>query len=262
MIIDSLTHITPDGRWFNTSHEASLDRLMRELDVAKVERAVVVALADYIENDFVYETCQGSGGRLIPGASLNPMNYASTDEAMKAAEATLNGGDFPVLKLHPRLNGFDPLDERCQAILHSVTQLKAPVTVWLDSIFRNNNVLPAKPPVDTMQTLLHQHPDLNFVLLHGGGPLLLQMAELLLSYSNLTIDLSLTANYYRQTSLLQDIVFLLEKRDLRVCAGSDFPEFVPNDYLSLLRELCSKKDISLSKLANVLGKNVKELLER
>lgn len=90
----------------------------------------------------------------------------------------------------------------------------------------------------------------------------MQMAELLLSYSNLTIDLSLTANYYRQTSLLQDIVFLLEKRDLRVCAGSDFPEFVPNDYLSLLRELCSKKDISLSKLANVLGKNVKELLER
>ena len=40
MIIDSLTHVTPNGQWFSTSHDASEVRLLREMDEAGVDKAV------------------------------------------------------------------------------------------------------------------------------------------------------------------------------------------------------------------------------
>ncbi len=65
MIIDSLTHVTPDGRWFNTSHDAREARLLQEMDAAGVERAVVVALAGFIPNEFVFAggACDAAGRR-------------------------------------------------------------------------------------------------------------------------------------------------------------------------------------------------------
>jgi len=260
MIIDSLAHVTPDGKWFNTGHDASEDRLLREMDNGHVEQSVVVALAGYIDNEYVHEVCAQSDGRLIPGASLNPTAHDTPKQAAAEAWKILGSGDFPVLKLHPRLNGYDPLDPRCLALLRAVSEMQPTVRIWLDSIFRNSKVLLSKHPVDTVQTLLHTFPDLQFILLHGGGPLLLQMTELLSGYPNLTMDISLTAVYYHQTSLLQDIIFLLDKRDQRVVAGSDFPEFVPTDYLKLLDHLAHENGVTPKKLAAVLGANLAAVL--
>ena len=62
MVIDSLTHLTPDGRWFSTAFDASEHRLLEEMDGAKVDKCVVVALAGFIGNDFVGGVlCEASG---------------------------------------------------------------------------------------------------------------------------------------------------------------------------------------------------------
>ncbi|MDH5298448.1 MAG: amidohydrolase, partial [Desulfobulbaceae bacterium] len=213
MKIDSLTHVTSDGDWYGTGHDASLDRLLREMDKASMDKAVVVAMAGYIPNDYVFRVCSNHADRLIPGASLNPCSHAKPEQAACEAESVLGCDDFPVLKLHPRMNGYDPLDERCLALLETLRSRK--VKVWLDSIFRNGKCLMSKPPVDTMHTLLQTFPDVDFVLLHGGGPLLLQMAELLTGHPNLTLDLSLTINQYRHTSISNDILYILNKREMR-----------------------------------------------
>ena len=260
MIVDSLTHVTRDGRWFDTHHDASTSRLLTEMDRARVDKAVVVALAGYIENDFVFETCLKYRGRLIPGASLNPCGYETPEAAADEARSVLKGGDFPVLKLHPRLNGYDPLDERCLAVLEAVNSLPVKVRVWLDSNFRSGKCLLAKPPVETAHSLLYRFPDLPFVLLHGGGPLLLQMAELLQGYPNATLDLSLTITYYRNTSLADDILFLLAKRDRRICVGSDFPEYTPLQYLEELHALARKAAVGEDRLRSIRGGNLAALL--
>ena len=49
LIIDSITHVTPDGQWFQTHYDASELRLIQEMESAGVARAVVVALAGYSE---------------------------------------------------------------------------------------------------------------------------------------------------------------------------------------------------------------------
>src|ERR1041384_2030081 len=97
-ILDSLTHITPDGRWFNTALDASESRLLREMDDTGVEKAVVVALAGAIPNDFVLEACRRHAARLIPGASFNPAAHATPRAAAIAVRQELQATPFGILK--------------------------------------------------------------------------------------------------------------------------------------------------------------------
>src|SRR5439155_4096284 len=108
-VIDSLTHVTPDGRWFQTGHDASEDRLLREMDEAAVGAAVVVPLAGFIPNEFVLETCRRHPGRLVPAASFDPSAYPDAATAARELRVQLHQAPYRALKLHPRLNRYDPL---------------------------------------------------------------------------------------------------------------------------------------------------------
>ena len=260
MIIDSLTHVTPDGRWFSTSCDASETRLLREMDKAGVDKAVVVALAGYIDSDFVARMCARYPDRLIPGASINPVAYPTPEQAAIETRALLSDGRFAVLKLHPRLNGYDPLDARCLATLEEISSFARPLPIWLDTLFRHKGGLLSKSPVDTIQELAWRFSRLQFVLLHAGGSLLLQIAELVREYPNLTIDLSLTLLYYEHSSLEQDVAFVLGKRDRRTIVGSDFPEFTPSEYVNAVRRITSSAGLPEEKATRVLGANLHALL--
>lgn len=260
MIIDSLTHITPDGGWFGTHHDASVERLLREMDKACVDKAVVVALAEYIENEFVSKVCKQHSDRLIPGASLNPGGYASSREAARATRCLFANEEYEILKLHPRLHGYDPLDNRCLAILEETASCSRPISVWLDTLFRSNKCILKKAPVDTIHELAVRFPNLRFILLHSCGTQLLQLAEFVGAFSNLILDISLTILYYSPSSLQSDICFLLSKRDLKVIVGSDFPEYTQSQYLSALNRYSSEICLSDEKYKNIAGINLLNIL--
>jgi len=259
VLIDSLVHVTPDGRWFATRHDASLSRLLGEMDAAGVEKAVVVALAGYIENSFVLKTCTAHSDRLIAGASLDPCRHGSPGAAAAEARSVLEDGAFTVLKLHPRLNGYDPLDPRCLAVLEAVAGLPRPMPIWLDTMFRSAKCLLSRSPVDIVHALAHGFPTLHFVLLHAGGVQALEMTELAKHYSNLTIDLSLTMPYYQTAAVGNDLAFILNKRDRLTILGSDFPEYTPTDYLRVLSEVVGD-EFPEEKRRGLLGHNLGRLL--
>ena len=257
-VIDSLVHVTPDGSWFGTRHDASLGRLLAEMDAGGVDRAVVVALAGHIDNGFVARTCAAHSDRLIPGASLDPSRAPSPARAAAMRRELDAEADFAVLKLHPRLNGYDPLDPRCLALLEANALCARPLPVWLDTIWRGPGAALSRAPADTVHELAARFPDTPLVLLHGGGPDLLALADMAGKFPNLTLDLSLTALYYAGSSLDADIRFALGRRD-RVCvAGSDFPEYTPREYIARLRTL--GRDLEPDKLDNVLGRTLARLL--
>jgi len=260
MIIDSLTHVTPDGNWFGTSHDASLGRLLAEMDKAGVDRSVVSALAGHIENDFVLRTCRAHRGRLIPGLSHNPAAYSSPAESKVAVRAIIAGEDFPVLKLHPRLNGYDPLDPRCLAVLEAVAEAVHPPIVYLDTLFRSSKFRLMRPPAETVHDLLLRFPTVRFVLLHGGGSQLLAFSEIAAACGNATLDLSMALLHYERSSLAADIRFVLSRYDRIIVAGSDFPEYTPAAYLERIRSEAAMLGLSEEKIANVLGRNLGGLL--
>lgn len=252
MIIDALTHVTPDGRWFSTAHDASVDRLRRELDACDVEAAVVVALAGYIPNDFVLDISLHDS-RLVPGCSIDPRRY---DAASFRAE--FQGSPFRVLKLHPRLNAYDPLDPACLAILEELASWPDPMPVWLCSLFHTPGVALRKPPVETACELADRFPALQFVFLHAAGPSALSLAAALRPRLNAYVDLSHTLVTYAGSSVDLDLRWIAEHFDQRTLFGSDFPEHaIATAFDAFRARMCG---LAEEKSANLLGRTAARLL--
>jgi predicted TIM-barrel fold metal-dependent hydrolase len=258
MIFDSLTHVTPDGRWFHTTHDASEKELLRQLDESGTHRAVVVALAGHIENRFVLELCQRQPARLVPCAAFNPAAYSNAGEARSRLRAELRGSDYKALKLHPRLNRYDPLDPRCLAILEEIASWEQPLPIWLDTLFYYRGGELRKPPVETIYELVGRFPTLTFVLLHSGGSWILHVAEAIRDCPNAFLDISFTLQRYRSASIAADFRYLLSSFDRRVVYGSDFPEVGMRSALETVREIAD--GISPDKCANVLSGNLSKIL--
>ena len=220
---DSLVHITPDGRWFNTGFDASEKRLLREMDAAGVERAVVVALAGVIDNQFVLDACRRHADRFVAGASFDPTAAAAPEMAARA-RAELRDAGGRVLKLHPRLNRYDVLEPRVIALLEEIAGWRTPPLIWVDSLLFPKGVAMQRTPIDSVRLLVERFPSLRFLLLHGGGANALAFYEALAPIQNVNLDLSYSLTRYAGTSLAMDHRFLIERFDRRTVWGSDFPE--------------------------------------
>ncbi len=258
MIFDSLTHVTQDGRWFNSTYDASEKRLLLELEQAEVTNAVVVALAGYISNEFVLDLCQRHPAILMPGASFNPSSYSKPQVAAHEFRTELYGAPYAVLKLHPRLNRYDPLDSRCLAVLEELASWSRPLPVWLDTLFYYRGGTLQKSVPCTIHELVGRFPNLTFVMLHAGGSWALSLSEALRDCPNAFLDLSYTLSRYTGSSVWSDLRFLLETFDRRMVYGSDFPEFSIASALDKFRTLAD--GLPLDKWENVLCRNLQRIM--
>lgn len=258
MIVDSLVHVTPDGRWFHTPHDASEDRLLRQLDSLMIDRAVVVALAEFISNDFVLEVCNRHPERLIAGGSLNPVSYSNSLAAAAAVRSLFHESPFRLLKLHPRLNRYDPLDPCCLAVLEEIASWKTPIPVWLDSLLYCRHVTLRKPIIDTVHHIVSRFPVVQFVILHACGSWVLHLAEAVRDCPNAFLDFSFMLPRYSDTSVAADLRYLLNSFDRRIVFGSDFPEFTIEVAFERFHRIA--QGVSKERLANVLGGNLSSIL--
>lgn len=259
MIIDSLTHATPDGKWFSTSFDASEFRLLSEMDRNGVEKSVVVALADYIHNDFVRKICSQHSDRLIPGAAINPASFKSPHEVKKEVQRILTDNQFAVLKLHPRLNRYDVLDDNCLAVFETLTQLNSGVCIWLDTLLYYKGASLRKHPVVALHDIAGRFPELKFLFLHSCGPDILRLAEAVRDCPNVYLDISYSIYRYQKSSVELDIKFLLRNFEQRMVFGSDFPEVSISDALDIFRSLST--DLEQDAKDYVLFKNIKKILD-
>ena len=103
MIIDSLTHITPDGRWFSTSHDASIDRLLRELDGAKAYQLSKAALVRMCRDRAAAWGARGARiVSLSPGLIATPMGaleFAAQPEKRRLLPLTPLGREGTMVEI-------------------------------------------------------------------------------------------------------------------------------------------------------------------
>jgi predicted TIM-barrel fold metal-dependent hydrolase len=258
MIIDSLTHITPDGRWFSTSFDASEGRLLREMDDAGVDKSVVVALAGYIENDFIARVCARHPQRLIPGASINPLAYPTPKEASTALTSLQSGNAFGVLKLHPRLNKYDPLSSECLTLLDGIAASHSPLPIWLDTLFQYPGASLRQSPVDTIRELVRRFPSLTFVLLHACGSDILELARSIKDCYNAFLDISYTVRRRRGGPAEKDFIEAVRLFNSKMVFGSDFPEI---SFREAFEDFNSRSlDLSDEDRGSVLGGRLQQIL--
>jgi len=96
--------------------------------------------------------------------------------------------------------------------------------------------------------------------MHGGGPYLLKYYEKFRFIKNTYLDLSYTIEYYLDTSLKKDIIFLFQKFDEKILVGSDFPSFSLNKFKKSVNTILKQSKINNKKKNNILIKNINNIL--
>lgn len=253
---DSLVHATADGTWLGgTRYDASLNRLLAEIKLAAPCRACLVAIAEYQDNDTVLRFTNAHPKLFVPIAGFNPVSLQRlSDVETELANFTTQG--FAGIKLHPRLNAYDPLDERCLAAIDFAG--KHSLVVFLDTLFRQKQIH-TRHPVDIIDVIATQCIDTRIVLLHGCGAHLLELFEIVRMHSHLLLDISFTFLRYAGSSIDLDIRFLCETLDQRLTVGSDFPEYSVNDAKQRIIQIT--EGLTPEKRKNIMFRNLERLFE-
>lgn len=252
---DSLTHITGDGSWLGERHfDASLPRLLSEMDAADCARACLVGIADFVDNADVIAAARLHPQRFVPIAGFNPRPLPTARRVEATVRALAQQG-FAGIKLHPRLNGYDPLDDKCIAAIDAAGEHG--MVVLLDTLFRRKGLATANAP-DVIDHLAAACPDTRMLLLHGAGPQMMELYEIVRCNDHLLLDLSFTLMRYRGSRRLdEDMRFLFSTCDQLVTIGSDFPEYAPRAILQRFGEL--SQGLEPHRLANILHGNLERL---
>ena len=254
-MIDSLTHITEDSRWFDTGLDCSVARLLREMDASSVERSVVAALPSDENNRYVLAACRDNADRLMPVAGVNPLDFRDEEQARSVVQTFADDG-FWGLKIHPRLTRCHPGCRESNWVYAAAMEQSMPV--YLCTVFGGQCPPLGRPGWDCVHQVCVDHPCLKLVLLHAGWWDVLAFSEVIRSFENVLMDLSAVMLRFRDTSVAQDIAHLIRTFDRRLVLGSDFPEFTIAETLEVFGGL--SEGCSPSKIDNILRANMHRLM--
>lgn len=253
-LFDSLTHVTRDGSWCGERrYDATLEKLLNDMGEADVDRACLVAIADYVDNEVVLESARAHPNRFVPIAGLNPRTLP-TLRRVEAVVADLAAKGFAGVKLHPRMNGYDPLDAKSIAVFDAAAQHG--LVILLDTLFRRRGLATTNAP-DVIDYIANACPETRILLLHAAGPSMLDLFEIVRANPNLMLDFSFTIMRYAGSRLDEDMRYFFETTDQLVTIGSDFPEYSPAVMLERFSTLA--EGIEPHRLENIMHKNLERL---
>ena len=254
-LFDSLTHVTRDGSWMGErTYDASLPRLIAAMQNGGAARACLVSIADYVDNEVILESARANPELFVPIAGVNP-RVLPTLRRVEAVVAQIAAPGFAGIKLHPRLNGYDPLDAKCIAAIEAAGQYG--LVIFLDTLFRRKGLATTHAP-DVIDHLAAACPETRMVLLHATGTTMLDMYEIVRANDNLVLDFSFTIMRYRGNSRLDaDMNYLFRTTDQLISIGSDFPEYTPVEVLGRFDELAA--GVEPHRIENITHRNLERL---
>jgi hypothetical protein len=245
MIVDAHINLTSDGRWYDTRHDSSVDRALREMDAAGVERSVVIPIAGRENRAFTLDLASRRADRFVTGFAVSSLDEAELSEM----RSVLAGGVARMVKIHPRSTGIRPNDPGLAPFLRVAQDFKAPVMFC--GYMRGPGVpMEAVAPL-AFDAVARAHPDLTIVLSHAGSYRPMDALAVAQSHANVYLDLSHVLEYFRGSSLERDFAFIIERLDRKVIYGSDFPEYGIGSYLERAREVTRR--IPAEKLVGFFG---------
>jgi hypothetical protein len=173
---------------------------------------------------------------------------------VEAVVAELAAQGFAGIKLHPRLNGYDPLDDKCLAVFDAAA--RHGLRILLDTLFRRRGLATTNAP-DTIDHIANACPDTRILLLHAAGPSMLDLFEIVRANPNLLLDFSFTIMRYAGSRLDADMRYFFQTTDQLVTIGSDFPEYRPAQMLE--RFLSLSHGVEAHRIENITHKNLERL---
>lgn len=250
-LVDSLTHIKEDGNWYDTSHDASLERLLNMFD-QQFRKALLVGIPGD-SHEFLITVFQKYPDKFIPIAALEMEADDSPDQIEENIISCKNLG-FKGIKIHPRLLKMGlthPNISRAVGLAgkHQLVSLLCTV---------NKPPLPPlkRPVYDILHEICRGNQNTRILLMHGGYFELLATSEIIRPFEHVLLDLSTTIVRFQDTHIIEDIRFLFKTFDQRLCIGSDFPEYTMKEVLQVIEKKELHRDLSREKLENIFSRNL------
>lgn len=254
-LFDALAHPTVSGRWLGRSLDATFETLVQDMARANFRGACAVGMArkdGYSHVPFI-ERCSRYQ-HLVPIAGLHPLL-----PNLEAELDLVTALGFRGVKVHPRFSNVD-LERDCGRMV-KLLQLarERELVVFLCTYFHTKLTgYPVNDPFYSLITILQQAPRTQVVLVHGGDVRVMQYAELVRHNPNLLLDLSLTMMKYQGSSIDDDVRFLFQLFDRRICIGTDHPEY-SHQAVRRRFEMFSE-GISAEKKHNIAYRNIETFL--
>jgi predicted TIM-barrel fold metal-dependent hydrolase len=255
-IFDSLTHPTLNGQWIlpKWPNCASIDELHSQMSASNVCGAFAVGMEGigcYNEDSFISLIKKEGNGKLFPIAFFSFDKNTEEEYFCRLKEIKSKG--FIGIKLHPRIGKFTLDNSSLPYVIDKANELG--LVVMLCTYFYSNELSMLANSVERLgDMLMRVDGQSKVILLHGGVVRILDMMELVRSFPNTLLDLSLTLCKYAGSSIDMDIQFLFNSFDRRVCIGSDHPEIK----LSQVRERFNHfaMNTTKDKAENIAYKNI------
>ena len=242
-IFDSAAHPTISGSWKTKSKiliSSFLD-LQKQMKKNKVYRACAIGLDNFEKYNHLkfINTCQ-KYKNLTPVAGLNPSIRNIEKEIIYLKKI-----GYKIIKIHPRISKVNLLSKKFESCLRCIEKhdLKLMLCTYPFAEIGNNQKLDF---MSILYKIFSRIKKLKIILLHGGSVKLLEFAEFVRNNpKNFLLDLSMTMQKYRGSSLDKDINFLFKNFDEKICIGSDYPEFniskLRKDFIFYSKNINKKK---------------------
>ncbi len=230
-IFDSLTHTTPDGRWFSTSIDASLSRLLNHIKEFHVTKSILSGFPDKKQNDYILDVYRNYPDLFYPVPALIKQPPKMILRTLK----NYRSQGVRAVKIHPRFVGLERIDDPWLDEVMSICEEERFI-LFLCTVFKGISCDSCSIP-KKIGYFCKKYNQLKFVLLHGGFNDVLQTSEEIRLYENALLDISSTLTRFYDSSIGLDIKFLIRTFDRRLVIGTDFPENTYKDIFSALSYL-------------------------
>lgn len=249
-------HITKNGKWFSTNHDASLGHLIESLDNAQIDKAVVLPIAPYISNEFVAKACSEYSDKLIGFASVNPCH----SESVKILEDDINKYNLKGLKIHPKIQGFQLSEYSVNIVIEKAAELNIPILI--DAFIKPKDTNFQNLVMD-IGKIAQKYPSAKIILPHLGGFNHNEILQVMNENNNIYFDLSFVLRYFKfnQEILFESILPTIKKIGAnRLIYGSDSPEREIKNYFNFTNKLLDNIGFTPTEKEKVFSKNILKLI--
>lgn len=249
LYFDSCTHPTLDGMWIDGRYGMTF----KQLDLIRRENSGYEALAIGLPGVGGYEhrafkrECDSWGFEGV--AAVTTVESADLEREFNVI-ADLG---FRGVKVHPRLLKKNT-DLSYLSRVFSLCDQFGLVCLLCTYEADQPGQLPSCDPFYQVCSALNDAPNVRLILMHGGGPRLIQFASLARHSESILIDLSFTIIDSMTTALKPSIRDLVSRLDRHLCVGTDSPEFKVEQVLHRVLEIA--ENLETMKLQNILSKNL------
>lgn len=204
---------------------ADIDRLLRDMDTAGVEQAVMLgwywqqASSCEAQNTWMLQAHRSHPDRLQAFAAVQP---AAGDRALAEARRCLEGGMRGIGELHPTVQGFSFRDESFARLVELAVAAKVPFNLHVtDPALSPGPGVCATPLADYVR-LAADYPEATFILAHWGGGLPFHelMPRVAAVSANIFYDSAASPLLY-DPAVFRRVIDLIGPH--RVLLGTDYP---------------------------------------